>query len=465
MAAGREGELSQRPRPLALLYPDHYERSVRELLNTTLVRSHLWLFLFWIHPLYAIAAPPATQPAPDLQPLLKGLSADDWLTRERAQTRLEQLDPATRPLLLGIMRQTNDDDLRARLEAGLRTIEDNGKVSPSLVAASFKNVTAREAFSEIAKQANVRIDVSDLERENEPRFSMELTPRPFWQAIRDLCIKTRFQPDIRGEPPQIVVDSLATRWCNRPASVHGPFLVVADRIERDYKVDLAKPDELHHRFTLQLTAYSDPKLLVLKNARDAKLEEAVDEHGHSLLPPEEQEYVPESSDYRGPWEWKLSTKLHHPQSAGHRIARLRGAAQFLVRTSFETWELPQIMTVQNATRVIAGARITIEGLSRSDDGYTLRIRGQGALCGLGSPGITEQFESIRRSIKLLDQNGRAFSVDFAGGSGREDWSYLFTFKPTPAQDATSEPAKLIWDVPTEAKFLIVPFEFKDLPLP
>ncbi|HEV8378912.1 MAG TPA: hypothetical protein VGP99_08680, partial [Tepidisphaeraceae bacterium] len=256
-----------------------------------------------------------------------------------------------------------------------------------------------------------------------------------------------------------------TRWCNRPASVHGPFLVIADRIERDYKVDLAKPNELHHRFTLQLTAYSDPKLLVLKNARDAKLEEAVDEHGHSLLPPPQEEYVPESSDYRGPWEWRLNAKLHHPEGAGHRIAHLRGAAQFLVRTQFETWELSQIMTVQNATRIIGGARITVEGLSRSDEGYALRIRGQGALCGLVSPGLADQFESIRRSIRLLDQNGRAFSVDFAGGSGREVWSYLFTFKPTPAQDATAEPAKLIWDVPTEAKFLLVPFEFKDLPLP
>ena len=417
--------------------------------------------------MYAFAAPPATQPAPapDLQPLIKGLSADDWLTREQAQSRLEQLEPTAKPLLLGIIRQTRDDDLRARLEAGLRTIEDNGKISATLVSASLKNVTAREAFVELAKQANIRIDVSDLEREGEPRFSMEISPRPFWQAVRDLCIKTGYQPEIRGEPPQIVVDSLATRWCKRPASAHGAFLVVADRIERDYKVDLARPDELQHRFTLQLTAYSDPKLLVLKNARDAKLEEAVDENGLSLLPPQEPEYIPESSDYRGPWEWKLSAKLHHPQGAGHRIAKLRGAAQFLVRTASETWELSQIMTVQNATRMIGGARITIEGLSRSDEGYTLRIRGQGALCGLASPGLADQFESIRRSIKLLDQNGRAFSVDFAGGSGREDWSYLFTFKPTPTQDATAEPAKLIWDVPTEAKFLVVPFEFKDLPLP
>ena len=438
------------------------------MLNTLLVRSHHWLLLLGFLRLpYAFAAPPATQPAPapDLQPVLKDLSSNDWLTREQAQIKLEQLDNNARPLLLGIIRQTSDDDLRARLEAGLRTIEDNSKVAPTLVSASLKNVTAREAFTEIAKQANVRIDVSDLEREDVPRFSMDITPRPFWQAVRELCTKTSLQPDIRGEPPQIVVDSLPTRWCNRPASVHGSFLVIAERIERDYKVDLAKPDELQHRFTLQLTAYSDPKLLVLKNARDTKLEEAVDERGNSLLSPQEQEYVPESSDYRGPWEWRLTAKLHHPDGAGQRIARLRGSAQFLVRTQFETWELSQIMTVQNATRVIAGTRITIEGLSRSDEGYTLRIRGQGALCGLVSPGLADQFEAIRRSIRLLDHNGRAFAVDFAGGSGREDWSYLFTFKPTPAQDTTAEPAKLIWDVPTEAKFLVVPFEFKNLPLP
>jgi len=432
------------------------------------VRSHRWFFLLWLlQPALALAAAPTTQPAPvpDIQPLLKGLCADDWLAREQAQTRLGQLDNNARPLLLNVMRQTKDEDVRARLEAAIHRIEDNSKTSPTLVSASLKNVTARQAFMEIAKQAGVRIDVSDLERQDEPRFSMDITPRPFWQAMRDLCLKTSLQPDIRGEPAQIVIDSLPTRWCNRPMSTHGPFLIIADRIERDYKVDLSRPDELQHRFTLQLTAYSDPKLLVLKNARDTRLEEALDEHGNSLLPPAQQEYIPESSDYRGPWEWKLNAKLHHPDGAGQRIALLRGAAQFLVRTQYETWELSQVMSVQNATRVIAGTRITIEGLSRTDEGYTLRIRGQGALCGLVSPGLADQFEAIRRSIRLLDQNGRPFAVDFAGGSGREDWSYLFTFKPTPAQDATAEPGKLIWDVPTEAKFLVVPFEFKNLPLP
>ncbi len=413
----------------------------------------------------ALADPPTTQLAPDLQPLLRALSADDWLTREQAQSRLEQLDPTARPLLLGIMRQTTNHDIRARLEAALRTIDDNSRISPTLVTLSLKNVTARQAFSELAKQANIRIDVSDLEREDQPRFSIDLPQQSFWQALRQLCVKTALQPEIRGQPPQIVIDSLATRWSCRPASAHGSFLVVADRIERDYKVDLARPDELQHRFILQLTAYSDPKLLILKNARDTRLEEAIDERGNSLLPPQEQEYVPESSDYRARWEWRLSARLHHPDGAGQRIARLRGSAQFLVRTQFQTWELSQIMTVQNATRTIAGSRLTIEGLARGDEGYTLRIRGQGALCGLMSPGLADQFEAIRRSIRLLDNHGRAFAVDFAGGSGREDWSYLFTFKPTPAQDATAEPAKLIWDVPTEAKILTVPFEFTNLPLP
>jgi hypothetical protein len=418
-----------------------------------------------------LAAPPATQPSPatrpaqEIQPLLSGLSAEDWLTRERAQNRLEQLDTTARPVLLSVMRQTNDDDVRTRLEAALRKINENGKTCGTLVTLSLKNVTAREAFAELAKQAKIQVDVSDLEREEEPRFSIELTQRPFWQAMHELCVKTGLQPEVRGDPPQIVVDSLVTRWSHRPVSGHGAFLIVADRIERDYKVDLAKPEDLQHRFVLQLTAFSDPRLLVLKNAQEVKLEEAVDEHGNSLLPVQTEEYAPESSEYRTPWEWRVFAKLHHPRGAGERIARLRGSAQFMVRTEHQNWELSQIMTVQNATRMVGGSRLIIEGLSRNEEGYTLRIRGQGVLCGIAPAGMTEQFEAIRRSIRLLDNNGRAFAVDFAGGSGREEWSYLFTFKPTPAQDATTEPAKLIWEVPTEARLVTVPFEFRNLPLP
>jgi hypothetical protein len=397
--------------------------------------------------------------------LISELRADDWQAREKAQNRLEQLDPTARPMLLSVMRQTSDDDLRTRLEAALKKIDDNGKTCGTLVTLSLKNVTAREAFAELGRQAKIKMDVSDLQRVDEPRFSIELKQKPFWQAMRELCVKTGLQPEVRGDPPQIVVDSLSTRWSQRPSSGHGAFLVVADRIERDYKVDLAKPEELHHRFILQLTAFSDPKLLVLKNAREVKLEEAVDERGNSLLPPVAGDYAPESSEYQTPWEWRLFAKLNHPTGAGNRIARVRGSAQFMVRTQHQTWELPQIMTVQNATRVIGGSRLTIEGLSRNEEGFTLRIRGQGPLCGIVPAGMSEQFEAIRRSIRLVDNHGRAFAVDFAGGSGREDWSYLFTFKPTPAQDATAEPAKLIWEVPTEAKFVVVPFEFVNLPLP
>ena len=412
----------------------------------------------------AVAGPPTTQPD-WLQPLLSNLAADDWPTRDQAQTKIEQLDSTVRPMLLAVMKETRDDDIRTRLEAALRKMDDNGKTAPTFVALNLKNVTAREAFAELGRQAKVRIDVSDLERENEAKFSVELSQRPFWQAMRELCVKTSLQPEIRGDPPQIMIDSLPTRWSHRPASVHGPFMVVADRLERDYKVDLSRPDELHHRFLLQLTAYSDPRLLVMKNAREVKLEEAVDERGNSLIACDEGEYAPETSEYRAPWEWKLAARLHHPDGAGQRIAKLRGSAQFLVRTQFQPWELTQIMTVQNATRVIGGSRLTIEGLSKNEEGYTLRIRGEGPLCGLGQGGMSDQFEAIRRSIRLIDSGGRNFAVDFAGGSGRDEWSYLFTFKPTPAQDPTTEPAKLVWDVPTEAKFIVVPFEFTNLPLP
>jgi hypothetical protein len=416
---------------------------------------------------FALADPPATQPAQqkEIKPIIEKLAAEDFPTRNSAQAQMEQLDSTARPMLLAVMKETKDDDVRTRIEAALHKIDDNGKTAPTFVALDLKDVTARQAFAELARQGNVRIDVSDLEREHEPRFSIDLSQRPFWQAMRELCVKTGLQPEMRGDPPQIVIDSLPTRWSNRPASVHGPFLVVADRLERDYKVDLSRPDELQHRFILQLTAFSDPRLLVMKNAREVKLEEAVDERGNSLLPPPERDFVPETSEYRPPWEWRLVARLHRPDGAGQKIARLRGSAQFLVRTGFQPWELTQIMTVQNATRMIGGCRLTIEGLTKNEEGFTLRIRGEGPLCGLSQGGMSDQFEAIRRSIRLIDNNGRNFAVDFAGGSGRDEWSYLFTFKPTPAQDATAEPSKLVWDVPTEAKFLVVPFEFSNLPLP
>src|SRR5437762_12918763 len=113
---------------------------------------------------------------------------------------MEQLDSTARPMLLAVMKETKDDDVRTRIEAALHKIDDNGKTAPTFVALDLKDVTARQAFAELARQGNVRIDVSDLEREHEPRFSIDLSQRPFWQAMRALCVKPGLQPELRGEP-------------------------------------------------------------------------------------------------------------------------------------------------------------------------------------------------------------------------------------------------------------------------
>jgi hypothetical protein len=281
-----------------------------------------------------------------------------------------------------------------------------------------------------------------------------------------LCRQTRLQPDVLSQPQRLAFDDCPTRWSQRPVCSSGAFFFVANRIERDYAVDLSRPNDLRHRFTFHLRAYSDPRLLILKNARDVRLTEASDETGQSLLPATSADYEPEPSEFRSLWEWDLVAKLRHPGQAGRRIARLSGVARFLVRTRYETWTIDDVLGAGQVTRIIGANRVTVESLTSTDSGYVLRVSGHGNVGGLAGPPVPDQFDGIQRSIKLLDTDGRSFSIEFSGGGGAEDWFYNFTFtRPIGDQDRNAPPHKLVWEVPTEAKLLNVPFEFSDLPLP
>src|SRR5881392_4092500 len=57
--------------------------------------------------------------------LIQELSADAWQTRQKAQDALVQYGLDIRPRLNGVLRETRDEEARARVEAALRQIEEN----------------------------------------------------------------------------------------------------------------------------------------------------------------------------------------------------------------------------------------------------------------------------------------------------------------------------------------------------
>src|SRR5256885_14609848 len=111
------------------------------------------------------ASPATTQPAiadPRIEKFIGELSADDWQTRQKAQDALVQYGLDIRPRLSGVLRETRDEEARARVEAALRQIEENRITGASLITLHMKGAKPSEVFAEIFRQASAELRASPV---------------------------------------------------------------------------------------------------------------------------------------------------------------------------------------------------------------------------------------------------------------------------------------------------------------
>src|SRR4051812_8243963 len=87
------------------------------------------------------ATVPATQPsvtAQRIEELVRELAAEPWQVRQKAQDALVQYGIDVRPRLNALLKETRDEEVRTRVEAALRQIEENRTTGASLITLHLK---------------------------------------------------------------------------------------------------------------------------------------------------------------------------------------------------------------------------------------------------------------------------------------------------------------------------------------
>src|SRR5687768_7175792 len=122
-------------------------RHARFRLLAAVVASGLWTGA--AHPLLAQTPPApdsasdaasglasglASDPADPFPSLLRELRDDDWRTRQRAQDELISLGPDVRPRVVESLNTADSEDLRTRLVAVLRQMDEIRFTGPSIVS-------------------------------------------------------------------------------------------------------------------------------------------------------------------------------------------------------------------------------------------------------------------------------------------------------------------------------------------
>ena len=416
--------------------------------------------------------PPADNPsstiAARVEQLIGQLSAESWQDRQRAQDALVQLGNDARPRLLQVLQQSQEEEVRTRVEAALRQIESQRATGTSYITMRLRDATPQQIFAELSRQANTDLRVAPpglWEAKAWPRLNIDIERQPFWLAMKEICGKLQVAPQNNGVERDMVImerNAALRHWGEAPTFVHGPFMVMATAINTFSSRDFNQPAVTRRSCNVQLFVYAEPKIRVLQGSYAARVDEAVDELNQSWLMPGQ---TGEGMQPNQTWAWPLSITLMPPENAGRRLARLKGSGRFVIQTRSETAEIPAVLEAKNVSKVIGGKRFTLKEVRKAGDAYVVML----TLYRSGWNPNEWNYMYPQNIFKLLDGNGKPLlrTSNTGGGGGAEqvDISLNFQRQNWNPNDNSGEPAKLVWEVPTETKELLVPFEFTDLELP
>ena len=338
----------------------------------------------------------------------------------------------------------------------------------SRVTLKLTDAKPQEAFAALSRQIDYDLAVSPRNLWDSrpwPAISVNLNNATFWQASRELCEKAGVSLQRLGIERDVVLMAGGGRpWLSYPSSEHGPFLVIAQSLQRSNSVDLTQAVPPTRSCVVRLTLYGEPKVRILRAAAVARIEHAVDERGISLAPP------PTSSEPRPSfttgWTWSVIAHLAPPAEAGDTIAELRGRIVIAVQTDSHVVHIPDIQAARNLSQKVGGHQLIVKEVRKTGSTYVVSL----TLHRDPASAATWRDISPGSFFKLLDAQGQPLSRRSYGGTGggsgdSVDLSLTFAREDFNGGDAAGEPATLVWEVPTEVTEHSVPFVFRNLPLP
>lgn len=411
----------------------------------------------------ATTTPPSTQAADKLDQVLRDLVADDWKLRQQAGDALSEIDPSQLPRLRKLIETTTDVDLRTTLLAAVARIEERSIISPSLVTLHVSNASAATVLEALGKQVQFGLVTDSFDWLDTVKVSADIDGQPFWSAMKTLApqwpVRVSPSPNDAG---RLRLYGVGNDYLNPRSVVAGPFLVSPISLQTAGSVDLlaAAPAFKFRSVMLQLAVLAEPKLRASRVRIAAQ--ECVDEKGAAIKTSDAAvgalTETPVSQASTG------MIRLFPQADAGKKIARLSGVIRFRLPFQTRRTVLADLAPGKETKLDLGGRQVRIV-LVQQDKEYLVKL----AL----PANVNMQDElsmSMVRDMSLLDAAGNPlFRRNTTQAMTGQSWEFSTIFAREgisfgPGVKSTGEPAKLVWDLPTESKNLEQPFELKEIPL-
>jgi len=413
-------------------------------------------------PAAEIINPPATQPttAPsDPQSLARQLSDPNWQLRRSAREAFVRMGDEARPTLEALVQNARDEETRLQAREALAQIEENRTLGPSYITLHVKAARPDEVFAEISRQCHAPLATYPENLWSQGNFrplTLDVDRKPFWEVMPQLCQHfgvefTQFQMGLR-----------IMRGANRISGitqVEGPFLVVANQLTYTRTRNLAQGRGDNSSFSMSLYVYPEPKITLMRGTTSLKLIDAADEHGNSLMPPVNTRSI--MSGGFGSGVVQLYAPLSYPRrNPGSKMVRFRASVTFNVQTKSQQVQIGDVMKAKDQHVSLKGMDVTLKEVTQKPEGFEMKL--VVVTSPLAPPELRNIYDQVQNNLHLLDERGQELPHSGISSTPIQDGAQINLQFMSGVPGRT--PDKMLWEVPTEFRQVVVPIHFNDVPL-
>jgi hypothetical protein len=415
---------------------------------------------------------PPAEPVP-VERLVGQLGSLDYRTRQAAARALEARGAEALPALRRAAGSA-DPEARRRITALTQAIERAALVAPKRVTLKLDDRPLKQAVADLARQSGYRVELSagpDLEKS---RLTVRADNVTFWEAVDRIALPGGLGGIAFGGEGDSAITLQRSETFNAFVSYQGAFRLSAETIGRQTTRNLAlrrrpagdEPDG-SDQLTLTVAVMSEPKLPMLGTGA-ARVTEAEDDRGQSLLPPEEPpaEGPPDRVTLpEGQRTFSETTQvtLGRPSPGARTVKRVKGTVPVLLLLAQRPAAVVEPILKAKGRKVVGGGvELTVEEVTEMPAGtYEVKLstRPVGKSETEGAPSWAN---SLSERSELQDAEGRKYVGQVRSGSAEPDKAELTIVYTNPGP--LGPPAKLVlydWQTLLHQ----VEFDFRDIPLP
>jgi hypothetical protein len=343
----------------------------------------------------------------------------------------------------------------------------------TLVNLHLKQTVAEDAFLAVGKIGGVKFspngNVWDQDASQVPN-DIDFTDKPFWPAVQEMCamwhvtLSNNFNSGRHFMVNAAPLTGPNQTWQSFPHYVTEGFLVEAT----GFNLNMNYNNPTFSNCNVQLRVYVDPALRVLTFNGAGRVQEAVDDAGHSMV----MNQGNGGGFFSGPNQRTLvydcSVPLKYPSpAAGKKIAHLKCTVQLRAGDKMETLTIDDPMKASQTSKQFGDTKVTFRSLKHNGGNYELKATI--ARTDDDGNGGNNDWQMLQNSAQLLDSEGNPYQYGGGGGGSSRGGVYNYSIYYNTGgggEDAPKgDPAKWTIELPVDSHIMRVPVEFSDLPLP